>query len=206
MQVLELAQAKADDLRYLVRSVQATRVYYVWKGRNAWWSTWSTTYSPGCFHLSLASAKAFCEKRRTQGTVFYIDEIPAVAFHSKDRSLYATEINTKDFFKLYDFAKIGSIAEILPTRTMTLKQICVLLAKDSPLWPRNHRWLDRAHLGFFSGDVELESITLDTKLLSRQSHSYGSQYSLGWYERPFACDSSQAIRLSDLFNKNMGQP
>ena len=59
-------------------------IRYVYRGRNAWYSTWTTHYFDGCFHDTVESAKQYAESLRAPGNVFYIEEIPALAFLSSD--------------------------------------------------------------------------------------------------------------------------
>ena len=61
--------------------------YGLYEGRNAWWSSWSATYSAPELHINLVKQRA--EKRRVQGSVFTIAELPAVAFYSESHTLTA---------------------------------------------------------------------------------------------------------------------
>ncbi len=136
MKLCPASQASTDDLRFMVRSVSVSKIYYVSTGRNAWWSTWATRYSPGCFHTTLASAKWFCESKRVQGTVFCIDELPVLAFHAPERALFAIEINTKHFLCKIDQELLTSVTTVFPVSTMTLQQMHYMFKLGSPLWPR----------------------------------------------------------------------
>ena len=138
MTLIAASSAELNDLRYMVRSIAVLKVYYVWAGRNAWWNTWSTRYSPGCFHRTLKDAKAFCEGLRVQGTVFYIDELPSLGFLARDRTLVVSEINTESFLRRFDTNRLTSITTALPVATMTLNQMRYLFRVESPLWPSNY--------------------------------------------------------------------
>jgi hypothetical protein len=76
-----------------VREISAGVVYFVSEGRNAWHSTWVKNYSRGSIHSSLTSAKAHAEEKRVQGSVFYIEQLPALIFRSATALLVVTEIN-----------------------------------------------------------------------------------------------------------------
>lgn len=78
-----------------VEKATPVKLYYISYGRNAWNSTWVQRYAQGCMHLSFASAAAYAEGRRTQGTVFYIRELPALCFTGEGPTFFITEINTK---------------------------------------------------------------------------------------------------------------
>ena len=67
-----------------VNNVYPVKIYYVTTGRNAWRSTWIERYYKGCMRYSLESAKSYCEGHRQRGTVFYIRELPSLAFFQKD--------------------------------------------------------------------------------------------------------------------------
>lgn len=78
-----------------VEKATPVKLYYISYGRNAWNSTWIQRYAQGCMHLSFASAAAYAEGRRTQGTVFYIRELPALCFTGDGPTFFLTEINSK---------------------------------------------------------------------------------------------------------------
>ena len=185
MSFITASCASQDHLRYMVRSVAVVKVYYVWTGRNAWWSTWSTRYSVGCFHRTLNSAKDFCEQRRTQGTVFYIDELPSLAFLAPGRALVASEINTDDFFCRLDGKRLTSITTAFPVSTMTLKQMWYLFRVESTLWPTGYPRKNSAFVSFCEDPEPFETVAPDQKLVSYRSSSNGPKYYLGWEERSF---------------------
>ena len=78
------------------------KIYYVSSGRNAWWSTWVKKYNSGCMHVTLHGAKQYAEKLRTNGSVFYIQEIPALVLEGKFISLVVTQINCQDILQNYN--------------------------------------------------------------------------------------------------------
>lgn len=188
MQLIDALAANSDDLRYMVREVKVVRLFYVTTGRNAWWSTWITRYSPGCMHSTLDSAQSFCEKRRVQGTVFYIDELPSLAFIAPDRALVISEINTDVFLGRLNLVRLLGITGVLPVSTMTLRQMIYLFRPKSPLWPSDYPRKDSAILSFcFRPDTLLE-VEHREELLSLASSSSGPNYYLGWSSRPFTKD------------------
>lgn len=77
----------------LATRARGVKLYFVHNGRNAWHSTWTQKYHPDCIHLSMQSAKAYCEKHRNNGTVFYILEMPALELHSGSSTVLITQIN-----------------------------------------------------------------------------------------------------------------
>ena len=206
MKLCPVSQAPANDLRFMVRSVSVSKIYYVWTGRNAWWSTWATRYSPGCFHTTLASAKSFCESKRVQGTVFYIDELPVLAFHAPDRALFAVEINTEQFLSKINQDLLTSLTTVLPVSTMTLRQMNYIFRPESPLWPSTYPKSDSMLVTFGTGDPKPETVAIGDDLFSYKSYAQGANYLLGWERRPFtksrtilhAVASALGSRLSEL--------
>lgn len=87
-------KAFAELARSQIISIEAGIIYYVKTGRNAWHSTWVQQYSNGCMHGSQSSARQYAEKRRTQGTVFTIKELPSLVLQSTKGAVFVTQINT----------------------------------------------------------------------------------------------------------------
>ena len=86
----------------IVLKCHITKIHYVSYGRNAYNWTWSSIYyGDGAFHRHIESAQDHAQQKRVQGSRFYIDEIPALAFAFKYRHLIVTEINTYIPFEKY---------------------------------------------------------------------------------------------------------
>jgi len=188
MQLIAASNAADDDLRYMVREVKVVRLNYVTTGRNAWWSTWITRYSPGCMHSTLESAKSFYEGCRVQGTVFHIDELPSLAFIAPERSLVISEINTEQFLGRLNLARLQDITTVLPVSTMTLRQMIYMFRPESPLWPSSYPRKDSAILSFCSQPDTLREVQSSEELSSWASNSSGPNYYLSWSRRPFSKD------------------
>lgn len=203
MSLTSATDADADDLRYMVRSIDVVKTYYVWTGRNAWWSTWSTRYSPGCFHRTLESAKAFCEKQRVQGTVFYIDELPSLALLAPDRTLVVSEINTNHFLATYDVKRLTSITTALPVSSMTLQQFWYLFRIESALWPVDFPKFNSAFVSFDKNTTPFETIDKKQELFSYSSKSNGPDYQLGWRSRPFDKNRSTLHAICDALKARL---
>ena len=204
MELIAASQAKDDDLRYLVRSVKVVKLFYVTTGRNAWWSTWITRYSPGCMHSTMESAKAFCELGRVQGTVFYIDELPSLAFIVPERALVISEINTEAFLKRLDLKRLTSITTVFPVSSMTLRQMTYVFQPQSPLWPAAYPQEDSAILSFCSAPATLTEINGSDQLASFASSSTGPNYYLNWSTRPFAKDRSLLHKIASSLEGRIG--
>lgn len=189
----------------MVRSVAVVKLYYVWTGRNAWWYTWSTKYSKGCFHRTLESAKEFCESRRVQGTVFYIDELPSLAFFAPDRALIVSEINTERFLGTYNVRRLSSITTAFPVSTMTLRQFWYLFRVESDLWPLEHPKRNSSFVSFYRGGESFEKVAVEQELASFQSYSEGPRFFLRWRQRPFERDRSQLHAVSEALAGRIGE-
>lgn len=61
-----------------VESISPVRLYYVYAGRNAWHSTWVTTYSEGCMHVSFKSAADFVEKNESRDQCLISERCPVL--------------------------------------------------------------------------------------------------------------------------------
>lgn len=205
MSLFDAAKADPDDLLILTQRISVVKVFYVWSGRNAWWSTWSTTYSPGCFHRMLKDAKAYCESRRTQGTVFYIDELPSLGFFTSDEALLISEINTERFFSRYDATRLTAITEALPVASITLRQFWHLFKIESPLWPVGYPKRNSTFATFVKGVEPFEVVGKEQELVSYKSSSNGSNYYLGWSQRPFSKDRGALHAICDALNSRYGQ-
>jgi len=204
MELIAISQAQDDDLRYLVREVKVVKLHYVTTGRNAWWSTWVTRYSQGCLHSKMDSAKAFCEARRVQGTVFNIDELPSIAFIAENRALIVSEINTETFLKRLDARRLTSITTVFPVSTMTLHQIMYVFRPESPLWPTDYPKQDSTILSFCSASGTLAELGAKEKMSSYTSSSSGPSYTLNWSTRPFSKDRSVLHRIAASLSGRIG--
>jgi hypothetical protein len=205
MQLISASAADDDDLRYMVREVKVVRLYYVTTGRNAWWSTWIKRYSPGCMHSTLDSAKSFCEGRRVHGTVFYVDELPSLAFVAPERSLVVSEINTDKFLGRLDLAQLRDITTVLPVSTMTLRQMVCVFRPESPLWPPTYPRKDSAILSFCSQPETLLEVQPREELSSWASSSSGPNYYLGWSSRPFAKDRGVLHGIASTLSERLSE-
>ena len=59
-------------------STQIKKIYYLVTGRNAWHSTWVQHFYKRCISTDYRDLENDAEKRRGAGTVFYIEELPAL--------------------------------------------------------------------------------------------------------------------------------
>lgn len=173
-----------------VETVRPVKIYYVFAGRNAWHSTWVQRYSNGCMHVSMQSAKNHAERLRTQGSVFNILELPAVAGISQAGAIIATQINTDRPLQTYSPNALstehptaqlieGALSNYL-VHGAPMLGLALTFERDSRFWrslpPRENSVFTLA-----SRESELEFEALgDGELAQYTSRSNGGQYYLGW--------------------------
>lgn len=204
MELIAASTAPDDNLRYWVRSINVVKLFYVTTGRNAWWNTWITRYSPGCMHSTIESAKDFCEKARVQGSVFYIEELPSIAFITPGGTLVVSEINTDDFLGRLDLKRLTEITTLFPVSCMSLQQMVYVFRAKSPLWPPTYSRVDSSIVTFYAGADGLSGITRDDNLLSFASRSGGPTRYLYWSSRPFLTARTTLHAIRDSLHDRLG--
>jgi hypothetical protein len=154
------AGAIADEV---IHSCYAMCLYYLEYGRNAWHSTWVRRYyREGSIAASFEELKRTAEENRKQGSVFRIEQLPAIALQSDNATLLLVSLNDDtDQKKLYDVGErmrtIRSIgSHFAAARENTLM---ILAAADNIRFP---------------------NISLSKSLLAWKSRPCGSDFMLAW--------------------------
>lgn len=177
-----------------VESISASLIYYVFTGRNAWHSTWITRYAEGCMHPTLELAKRYAEKRRTQGTVFHIKELPAIIFRSKSGCLIVTQINCKNPLSNYSpnatainvrsgQKKIEGALDNYICKNASIYGVALSFVCGSRFWltqPSEKNSI--ITVATSEPSITLPALT-ENKLVTRTSFSFGKKYLLGWSEK-----------------------
>ena len=187
-----------------VSQISAAKLYYCFTGRNAWWSIWVQKYYEGCMHSSLESAKKYAEKKRVQGTVFYIEEIPALIFEAENNCLAVTQINCKEPMAEYSSDAISekvSLSKFKIKNAMnnylkcgaSLEGVCLSFDYDSSFWKRlqpSENSIVRVMCKKAKSD-QFVSLKPKEALFRFESYSVGSNYYLEWRksESRFSPDS-----------------
>lgn len=183
-----------DLTKTQITGIHSCALYFVTTGRNAWHSTWVQQYTNGCMHSSIASAKQYTEKLRTQGTVFTIKQQPSICLTTDSGTLFVTQINCssplsdyshdalspmpKDGTKLIKGAQDNYLVSGANTQGAILS-----FERSSRFWrtpppPKNSVIIIATEI------VHLKIEPLPTeKLKAWSSYSNGSGYLLGWRER-----------------------
>lgn len=166
----------AEDL---LRSIRPVVVYFLHYGRNAWHSTWIKRYQPNHFFRDIRSVKALVDRRKWQGTVLYLDVLPAIQFEFAASRFVLTEINTDRPFKNFKKQFPHQLANTL-TRGVFLDEI----GKPGLFWKK--------YQGFRNSVIlqEIESDFLDFWSAQLVGHPYTTTYcgafnplKVGYYRR-----------------------
>lgn len=184
------------------------KIYYISHGRNAWNSTWVRKYKDGCLHTTLQSAKQAAEKWRVSGSVFYIEQVPALVLSTDGPySIIITQIN--EDWPLKDYRPNGNLYQnrgqslIDPGRRWARARI-QSIGKGSTLGcaidsfhTRSEYWdgpgVDMCHVMRYAEDASLLEKYKDSECNRLKSFAIGTQYSLAW-EGHASTRSSKAIR------------
>jgi hypothetical protein len=188
------------------RCFSGVKIFYVYTGRNAWHSTWSQRYHDGCMHTALGTAQDYAEKQRKQGSVFYIEERPALAFESENQTLIITQVNAATPLGHYSAKALPpragiqqTVMEGSPDSYLTigavLDGVALSFNHDSRFWrispPRENSII---LLRSPNPQVVFQDLTPE-KLALRRSYSNGPRYRLGWSLLPSRRSSEGVTRL-----------
>lgn len=184
------------------------KLYYVTSGRNAWWSTWILRYRDGCMHTDLTGAKQYAEGLRTNGSVFYIHELPVLVVEGPTQSLLVTQINCSNVLSEYrplgsDRTRHGTAVmrrRIAPGVPLALAITSFDLA--SPYWDVAPPPSDSVLL--FVAPVRLRDMAKyqESHVVKYQSVSIGANYPLRWPESRYEVKSSSLRRVVRARHRN----
>lgn len=100
-------QTSGDNLS----SIETVLLYLLIRGRNAWQSTWSQHYQgPTSLGGTLDEAKRVAESWRTQGSTFYIHEIPALLLNGRQSAVVVADFRGRDPFGGWDTGRKQELA------------------------------------------------------------------------------------------------
>jgi len=184
-------------------AMKAVKLYYCYYGRNAWHSTWSQKYTPNCMHFTFNSAKEFAERNRVAGSVFFIQEMPALQMTSAGKNFYITQINIDNPLKEYrlNSLKEDKVVDITKPKSYfyygaLIEKLMATFDPDSNFWTRCQG--ENSVLPLL-GNVNVSPEDLgDEPLMRWKSKARGTGYYLDWNELDSEV-SSKAIR--DLNSK-----
>ena len=169
---------------------RAAKIYYVYYGRNAWHSTWVTKYTAGCMHGCMESAQAFVESRRVQGSVFCIEELPALVLDGEEMSFIVTQINSENPLKGYSSQAVtnsppygatlikGSQNSYITAGSPLIGSI-LSFNTTSRFWRSRPPYTNSVILLYSAPSDSLLQLT-STPLKKWRSRSFGGQYKFSW--------------------------
>lgn len=140
--------------------IRLSTAWHIVEGRNAWHSTWSSTFYPRAFGSSPDELKDKCESFRTQGSVFSVCAAPLAVMKHEKRLLGLTPVNERG--------------------EASYRSLLEGLTDNRPF--RDFQYVDPNWLRMFEipGKVKLQ---VGYKPVDFGSRSHGGTYRLGWTER-----------------------
>ena len=154
--------------RTSVCTVFLTKVFYFFKGRNAWHTTWVQTYSGNTFYLTLDKAKQAIEPLRAQGSTWTIRELPALALMAEKICLIVCEINTNkpltEFENEFENNGVSAISLLRLNRRFKTSRA-------------------NSVMRFVASSNEVLPAKMPFVIHKSSSYSYGRDYRLGWFIR-----------------------
>lgn len=185
-----------------IKRFKSGSLYYLYRGRNAWHSTWVTHYFDGSVSASMWGVRELAEKWRAQGSAFTIREQPALICETDAGLLAVTEINTeRPLGNLAQRRHAPAALEELHGRlssnrpTTTVEQFASLLRAAakyswSPLCSPKALVL----IATKTPDLPIDRLRAKN-LKSWRSSSAGSGYYLAWSEGSSQVKSSAILRI-----------
>lgn len=159
-----------------LQNIKAVKIFYCFYGRNAWYTTWVQKYTENCMHSSLESAKEFAEENRVSGSVFYIEELPALFLEGGYYPVLVTQINQANPLKGYSSKLHKNNLLIL---NVPIKDAILSFDYNSPFWKLPQQKNDSVILLYSKLAPQFEYLKT-TKLRTWKSESFGGKYCLSW--------------------------
>jgi len=204
---MDTYKGQYDNQRLI--NCSAVKIYYWLQGRNAWHSKWSQTYTEGCMQSKLRDTKLIIEKKRKQGSTFYIREMPAIVFEFKlAHCLVVTQINSHDPLKEYSLANVlnkgGNSFLFDYFNSRTAKDISGSFEHFSKFWretpPENDSVIQVCCTG---NSHHFERLT--NSLVKFQSKELGPRSPLGWDETPGKLNSEYLKKIQSEYLERIAQ-
>lgn len=178
-------------------------IYFVHNGRNAWHSTWVQKYYPGCMHSTLEEAMEYCEEKRTNGSVFYIIEMPVIIVCINYGKLIVAQINAGRPLASYSPPWLSNKNECTLQEggdtPSTIEEITASLNTGSVHWEAPQQKNQPVILlWLFDPDAKMATIT-GSPLATYKSASHGAKYQLGWNKLQKSISPTKVIEVAESF-------
>lgn len=200
----------------LACSSRAIKIHYLVRGRNAWNSTWVQHYYSGCMATANSDVELDAEKRRENGSVWSITELPALAIDSESGTLVITQLNSQSPLAGYSAEAVSvnappgtQLVEGAKNRYLkpgtSIGLMALSFAHDSRFWkqkPPPDNSVILLYMPAATGRFEL----ITDQLFNRRSQpSGGRQNSICWSIIPSGVKSGPVLGLvSDFQDKCHG--
>lgn len=209
---MRLHQIKTSMLRELkqpVNEIRAIKLYYWYRGRNAWWGTWATHYFEGSIHTTSESAKQFVEAQRTQGSVFYLRQLPALHLVAGRWSVAITQINSLHPLCEYTYVPMPQRQGIGCRRDLSAKSAALGLGAPvdsvvesfeplSSFWFKTPKTKNSVvSVCAYGGTTRFEELN-DEELLQWKSIAMRKNYQLDWSVPSPSGVSTKAVRNLEI--------
>jgi hypothetical protein len=162
---LERGRLPAETRSSRFHAARLGAVYFLTNGRNAWHSTWINRYGPRSISGRLSTVRQWAEQRRVQGSVFYIERMPALVLQADDLTLVGVEVNPSQ--------QMGTGAAVFGGEPLAGR----VIEAYSGVRPNTVLWLHTP------GNHRFETWNRSGEACWR-SESSGPNYLLGWREVP----------------------
>lgn len=157
-------------------------------------------------HSSLSSAKRYAESLRVRGSVYYINEIPALLLESESLVLAVTQINCTDVLAAYSSNamknnavsnqhKVENFRQNYLTRGSPIEGAFLSFEPDSHFWKNNPPQCDSVIRVLCEGSIRNFEPLGEGALSGYKSISKGSQYFLEWSPREHKIRSDSLRRI-----------
>ncbi|MET8832760.1 hypothetical protein ABZV78_02415 [Micromonospora sp. NPDC004540] len=182
------------------------RVTLLLEGRNGWHSTWIRSYQGDAAMFSdQASARDAAERRRKQGSVFYVFDTPALLLFGVRTNCIVTDFHQDDPFHRFAGFQQPTYDPWLGWRGI-LPGVSLQTAAAS-IGPERSMWENRSlsQHSFIRGSVDdgREIADMEDELVSVSSFSQGSAYRLGWHKREQRYSTTGANRVADAWFEHL---
>jgi hypothetical protein len=191
-----------------IKRFKAGSLYYLYRGRNAWHSTWVTHYFDGSVSASMWDVRELAEKWRAQGSAFTIREQPALICETDAGLLAITQINTER--PLGNLTKrrgapaaIAELHERLSSdrpRTSVEQFASLLRAAAKYSWSPLCSPKALVLVGTDVADLPIDRLRT-RNLKSWRSSSAGSGYYLNWNEGSSPIKPNAILRIVEATNR-----
>jgi hypothetical protein len=208
---MRISPYKPSTEKDILIGIATKRVTLLVEGRNAWHSTWIRRYrGDAAMFTNQSSARDAAERRRKQGSVFYVFDTPALLLFGVRTTCIATDIHPENPFHGFKGFRQPTPAQvkmgnhvatfgwrgIVPGISMSTAFRTV--GAHESLWERRNP----DEYSFIRGTVGdgREVTDLDEgDLHSISSFAQGSEYRLGWRKREQHYSTTGTYKVADTW-------